>query len=378
MDKPASSKILELIQMGYKDQDKGAKMVHEKMRKAEYTAFSSWIKACSEDPRLRTLTVASSKKAGPSHPDEVIRHARKSRVVDAFVRQVWSHRMRCFPCHTPHEIDDDNPKHKNARKNMKKMEERHGIRFTSRLRLFRETPEKTMQHWIETSMDPEPDRLPLINLKNPTDSLLVVKPSSKIPPKKEDGTLEKPSHVHPVSHMGGLKMHKDDFSYKSIIAWIEDYARVVNGEYTSVEDLPQDNWYPSKHVVFLKEAPDSWAQLARVQVFVHPWNASANDWEEEPIAFTQGSVTPRKAVAGTLFLLRSPNYENTLDWSSDDPTLKPGKYLLKTYIDTGNKIATNPTIMLDQSDFAGSIEIQAHWNKGFPKAERHSLSLLKR
>ena len=123
VDKPASSKILELIQMGYKDQDKGAKMVHEKMRKAEYTAFSSWIKACSEDPRLRTLTVASSKKAGPSHPDEVIRHARKSRVVDAFVRQVWSHRMRCFPCHTPHEIDDDNPKHKNARKNMKKMEE---------------------------------------------------------------------------------------------------------------------------------------------------------------------------------------------------------------------------------------------------------------
>lgn len=42
--------------------------------------------------------------AKPPLPDGVIRHARKSRVINSFVRNVWSQRMRCFPCHTQHEM----------------------------------------------------------------------------------------------------------------------------------------------------------------------------------------------------------------------------------------------------------------------------------
>ncbi len=49
--------------------------------------------------------------AKPSISDEVIRHGRKDRVLDSFVRNVWSQRMRCFPCHTPDEIDASDPKH---------------------------------------------------------------------------------------------------------------------------------------------------------------------------------------------------------------------------------------------------------------------------
>lgn len=379
VDAPEKSKILELISMGEKDHDKGAKMIHEKMRKAEYEAFASWIKACCADPQLRDLPAPSKAAlAKPERPNEVIRHARKSRLVDSFTRNVWSQRMRCFPCHTPHEIDDNNPKHKQAREHLKKMEENTGIKFTSRLALFRRTPEATMQAWIENSRDVEPGRLPLINLEDATQSLIVLKPSAKLPKKKDDGTFEKPSYVDPVSHQGGLKMHKDDSSYKAFVAWIEDYARVVGGEYASVADLPADNWHPSKHMVMLRGVPESWPKMTPVQMFVHEWDAGKKNWKEDPIAFTQGLVAPKMNVFGALFLLRSEETEKSVEWTPEDPTLKPGKYLIKTYLDFRNQLAENPVAFLGKDSFAGQLEVQAHWGKGFPESEKLSAAELKK
>lgn len=379
VDAPEKSKILELISMGEKDSDKGAKMIHEEMRKAEYEAFASWIKACCADPKLRNLPAPSKTAlAKPEHPDEVIRHARKSRLVDSFTRNVWSQRMRCFPCHTPHEIDDNDPKAKQARKHIQDIEDRHGVKFTSRLALFRKTPEATMQAWIENSRDAEPDSLPLINLEDATQSLIVLKPSAKLPKKKEDGSFEKPSSVEPVSHLGGLKMHKDDFSYKAFIAWIEDYARVVGGEYTLVADLPADNWHPSKHMVMLRGVPESWPKMAPVQMFVHEWDAGKKGWKEDPVAFTQGLVAPKMNVFGALFLLRSEETEKSAEWTPEDPTLKPGKYLIKTYLDSKGQLAENPAAFLGKDSFEGQLEVRAHWRKGFPEAEKLNGAELKK
>ena len=55
LKEPKNSKILTLIRMGEKDLDKGAKLIHEKMRKAEYDAFAGWIEACSKDESLCSL-----------------------------------------------------------------------------------------------------------------------------------------------------------------------------------------------------------------------------------------------------------------------------------------------------------------------------------
>src|SRR6516165_10447504 len=51
LDRPADSKILQLIQMGEKD--KGTTLIQEKVRRAEYEAFAEWIKVSCADPRLR-------------------------------------------------------------------------------------------------------------------------------------------------------------------------------------------------------------------------------------------------------------------------------------------------------------------------------------
>ncbi len=109
---PSESKILKLISMGDSDQDAMAKRIHAKMRQMEFDAFAAWIRACCADKALmQRPRLSVDALAKPAISDEVIRHGRKDRVLDSFIRNVWSQRMRCFPCHTPEEIDASDPKH---------------------------------------------------------------------------------------------------------------------------------------------------------------------------------------------------------------------------------------------------------------------------
>jgi len=373
LETPAQSKILALIQMGEKDNDAGARLIHETTRKAEYAAFSAWIEACCNDPELRTLPPADpGELAGPGVPDAVIRHARKSRVVDSFARNIWSQRMRCFPCHTPHELDPDNPKHRVPIQRQKKFLEQHGEQFGDRLTIFHRTPEETLQYLIERSLQPKEGELPLLNLQDPAKSLLVLKPTAKLPQKQPDGQFAAPSYNTPVSHMGGLKMHDDDPSYKSFIAWISDYAKVTRGEYTSVADLPADNWQPTKLVIMMRKVPPQWPDNARVQFFVHRHDQQSGRWNPDPVAFTQAPVGPAGNAAGALFLLDTGLNAGaaTVEPVAQRVTLEPGKYLIKVFVDRQHRLADDPTLMLGEEDFAGQVVVDAEWQEGFPKALR--------
>jgi hypothetical protein len=284
--------------------------------------------------------------------------------------------MRCFPCHTPHEIDPANPNHEVAVRRHKGFMEQDDGAFAGRMNLFRETPEATVQYLIEKSRAPAEGELPLINLKDPAKSLLVLKPTSKVPKKEDTGRFARPSYAEPVSHMGGLKMHPDDPSYKSFVAWLQDYARVVGNKYTAVADLPADNWHPSKLVIILQDPPEAWPDRVRVQLFVHAWSARTGAWDPEPIAFTQNSLTPRRTVAGPLLVFGAGGKGADLS-NPENARLTPGKYLLKAYLDRKGRLADDPTLLLGEADFVGQAEIEARWREGFPEAEKISGKLLK-
>lgn len=369
---PEKSKILKLIRMGDQDLDKGARLIHENVRKAEYEAFSSWIEACCTDPKLCNIAVpADAKPIGPQKPIEVVRHARKSRVVDSFARNIWSQRMRCFPCHTPHALDPKNPRHKVPI-------QKHGEfvrKFGLKMNIFHETPEKTLDELIASSRRPIPGRYPLINLEDVKNSLLILKPTSKTPPKDDSGKIGKPSSKVPVSHMGGLKMHVNDQSYKAFMAWINDYAKVVGNEYVAVEDLPADNWVPTQRVLRLRDIPKSWGVLTVVQMFVYTRDDGSDAWSARPVAFTQSLITPRRMVNGPLFLLRKSLSDSPLA-DHDSFPLQPGKHLIKVYVDKDNRIAQDATLLLGSDDFAGQVTIDAQWRIGFPKAEVFSAKSL--
>ena len=277
--------------------------------------------------------------------------------------------MRCFPCHTPYELDEDNPKHQRPIKKVKQLAKKLGAKTAERLQIFRETPEATLQYLIEDSRRTPPDRLPLLNLKAPRKSLLVLKPTSRLPKKTEE-TREPPSYIDPVSHLGRLKMHRDDPSYKAFVAWLEDYAKVVGDRYRSVDELPADNWYTSKRVVIVRDVPDDWPKLARVQLFVYAWDKATDAWAKTPIAFTQNSVTPRRKVVGALFLLRPAEVGAAATWEPASRRPEPGKYLIKAYLDSQRRLADDPTAMLGDNEFYGQVSVEARWRKGFRAAEK--------
>ena len=362
LENPKSSKILELIDMGSKDADGYAKRIHSELRKAEYEAFAAWITECCKDDRLRSLpAVDKDQFAGPLHPDEVIRHARKSRVLDSFVRNVWSQRMRCFPCHTPHEI---RPNQTKAKDSFEKWQDQYG----DQMLIFHETPEATLRYLVKASQKSKEGTLPLLNLKQPGKSLFVLKPMSKIPPKV--GNQRVPTYSEPIYHMGGLKIHKDDHSHKAFLSWIEDYANIANGKYVAVDDLPIDNWFPTQRILRIRELPESLPVGTTIQMVVHPRDGDRPEWREAPIAFTQGTITPKRIANGALIML-APTEKQVFDkWKVQHNRLPPGDYLIKIYADTEKKLESHPTAFLPESDLVGQVEHKnAKWQVGFPKAE---------
>ena len=373
LDNPENSKILTLIRMGDNGDSRppGAKLIHQRMRAAEYAAFRAWIEACCGDAKLRGAPpLAPQDRARPERPDEVIRHARYSRVVDSFVRHVWSQRMRCFPCHTPHEIDQSDPRQQAALKTQQEIEAQIDPRLLPRLPIFRATPEETLDYLIRASRAAPPGELPLINLADPRQSLLVLKPTSQVPAKDASGKLVTPAPGEPLTHAGGIKMHPDDQSYKSFLAWIADYAGVVGGRYKSVDELPADNWFGSQLVLRLGAAPEEWPIGAPVQLFVYAYDDERGAWAAEPIAFTQGTVTPQRFVNGMLFLLGSPDRASAATWDAEHSKLPRGDYLVKAYVDAAGRLADAPTLLLGEQEFAGQTELKsARWREGFRQAE---------
>lgn len=370
LDSPEKSKILGLIRMGEKDLDNGARLIHAKMRQAEYQAFAAWLKACCNDPKLRSLPpLTAAQRARPARPNEVIRHARKSRVVDSFVRNVWSQRMRCFPCHTPNDIDANNPKHQAAIKNMAKFRQQYpGL--LEKVEIFKKTPEATLDYLVSKSRQTPNRQRPLLDLKDPANSLLILKPLSKLPKKRADGTFHPASSGDPISHMGGLKMHKDDQSYKAFVTWIADYSRVVGDRYASVQDLPADNWFASRSILRLAAAPANFQVGQPVQLFVHAFDQQSGRFDSQPIAFTQGTVTPRRMVNGALFLLAPRETRSRSNWDRERARLPGGRYLVRVFLDSKHRLADDATLMLGADDYVGEMEIaRARWREGFRHAE---------
>ena len=365
-ESPTDSKILNLIRMGNRDPDSMSKRIHEKTRQAELSAFTAWIEACCSDPELMNERIDRQPElAKPSVPDEVIRHARKDRVLDSFIRNVWSQRMRCFPCHTPNEIDPNNPMHKKPKERQREMVAKHG----ARMNIFKETPLQTMRSMLAGKHVPSKKSLPMLNFEKPAESLLLLKPTAKVPPKREDGTFEPPSSLLPVSHMGGLKMHVDDMSYKAVLGWIEDVANLQQGAYSTVEELPADNWIPTQKVIRVKEMPEDWPRFGLVQVFVYPVTQDQSD----PLGFTQAIITPRGIINGSLTLFGEKGASEQLESGA----LEPGEYRIELYLDRDNLLKRSPDALLNDRSPDAELTFEAKWRDGFKNAEVVSGTKLK-
>ena len=328
LKKPEDSKILRLINMSEANK-RGANLIHEKTRKAEYEAFAEWIKVCANDPKLRDAPKLDAKDLGkPEKPVEVIRHSRKDRLLESFEQNVWSMRFRCMSCHIEGTPENE------------KLQKEHGPRVAW---IKKGGAEATMNYLINETK--------LIDATTPEKSLLLLKP-----------LLE-------VKHGGGKKFLPGDQGYKAFRAWIEDYVAIKNGTYQIADDLPK----PATKLVqfgsdiWLKfaETPPEWGDKL-LQVNVYAWDEGKKTWAAEPIAFSDRGVWGKgKLWQHTLTLATAKDSELARQWKREKPMLPPGKYLVKVYVDTKDRLAKDWKATLGPDDYAGQMEFQARWAEGY-------------
>jgi hypothetical protein len=324
---PEKSKILHLIQMGAKDDNKGAALLHAKVRQMEYEAFAAWIKVSCADALLRDAPrLAENERAAPPRPVEVIRHARKDRLLQSFENNVWAMRFRCMNCH----IEGTEPNNKYKKE------------FGERVAWIKSDAEDTMNYLLASK---------LLNVQEPEKSLLLQKPLGE------------------VKHEGGKKFLPGDQGYKAFRAWIEDYARTVGDTYTRAADLPTktDNTQRFGTDIWLKldKTPSDWGDRL-LQVTIHSWDAERKAWEDAPIAASDRGVWGKGRLwQHNLTLLSPEGSERAKQWKRGRPSLPAGRYLIKVHVDREGRLAKDWRATLTEKDYAGAGVLEARWQPGY-------------
>ncbi len=326
LKQPKDSHILQLIQ---KSTPKTG-LITQKIRSAEYAAFRDWITAASQDPKLRTAAaLPGGKQAGPAVSNAVIRHARIDNIVASFERNIWSQEGRCMGCHRP-----DN------QENVKK--------YGDRVKWFvPDSPEATMRRLIAQGD---------VNVERPEESLLLLKPLNR------------------VAHGGGVKMMYGDAGYKMFRAWLEDYVKSIKGKYRYEGELPSPDkqaLISMNSILAVNNGPSDWGgKLLRTDVYA--WDTARNAWGQKPVGTGERMADADKGQpSGTnlIMFMIVPAQEVKAEAERLRTRLTPGRYLLKYYCDTADKLSKNFTIPTDSPGFyQGEQEIKAAWggNWGSP------------
>lgn len=326
LDKPEDSKILKLINMREEDR-KGAALILEKVRQAEYEAFAAWIKASCQDAKLRDAPKLAAKElAQPPRPPEIIRHARKDRLLDTFENTIWALRHRCMSCHT-----------EGTPENAKYVKE-HGPRVTW---IKAGGAAATMDYLMASK---------LIDRKAPEKSLLLTKPMGL------------------VEHKGGKKILPGDQGYKAFRAWLDDYTKVVGDQYAKATDLPKANnieQFSSDIWLKMQNTPPAWGDKL-LQVDVYAWDAEKKAWEDAPVATSDRLVFGKGRLwQHNLTLLAAKNSTRAKEWEKGKTALPPGKYQVRVYVDAAGRLAKDWKSDLGKADFVGQVDIESRWPAGY-------------
>lgn len=338
-DNPADSKILRLIAMGG-DKNQGAALISAKVREAEYAAFAEWIKASASDPKLRNAAkLPAADVAKPSRPLEVIRHARADRLLASFEQNIWSQRFRCSGCHSP-----------NGSENAKLVAE-HGEQVS----WLKDTADATMRHLLDSEN---------VNVTKPERSRLLLKP------------------LNEIKHGGGQKMLPGDMTYKAFRAWLDDYAKTAGDRYSNAGQLPKPKPGPTMFgtEIWLKlnNTPAAWADRL-LQVTLYAWDQDKNAWEKEPVAISDRGVWGKgKLWQHSLALLADKSSARAKDWSTANPSLPMGRYLLKVHVDAKERLKSDWSATLGDTEFVGETVIECEWPKGYGQMTVVEASQLRR
>jgi hypothetical protein len=315
-EQPEKSKLLEFIDRA---PEKGDASI-AKLRADELAAFRTWITAAAKDPQLVSAPT-TSEPIGPTLPPEVIRHARRDRVLASFLENMWIERERCAGCHSPD-------------KNQRLIKE-HGEQISW---IVPNDPAGTLATIIDHG---------LINLADPNKSKILQKP------------------LNEVEHGGHIKFARGTRTDRQFRRFLDDYVATVSGKYQTAADLPKQSDQvmvaTGQHLRITDFASEFNDKLARVDL--HRWTDGG--WTAAPIASVDGIVNPKRAAFQNVVFATIPR---TLDLAKEVEMrrqLPDGRYLAKVYVDKNDNIAKNRDYVLGPSDCIGQVEFDGPWPAGY-------------
>jgi mono/diheme cytochrome c family protein len=312
--KPDESKILTFISR--RPEKPG--LVTDEIRQVEFEAFRAWVRAAVSDSTL--IADKDVQPVGPQLSEEVIRHARKDRVLASFVENVWTEVGRCAACHSPDQ-------------NQKQVKE-HGAQVSW---ITLRDPQATLNYLLEAD---------LIDADEPEKSLLLMKPTMQI------------------KHGGGQKMVIGDRSYKQFRRFIDDYTAVVQDKYATSEQLPEQSNEVSvvTDIWFKIEGVPAQYDKMLLQVDLYPQTDSG--WSEHRVA-----TSDRPVFGGGNLWQHSLSLtaQRGTNWATQIAAAKlpSGKYLAKLYIDQTGKLQKDFTAELNEQDLVGEVELESQWPAGY-------------
>ena len=312
---PEKSKILKFIRR----KPEQTTLISEKVRKQELEAFRAWIYAAVKDPAL--LSATSDASLGSALPDEVIRHARKDRVLASFLDNIWSEIGRCINCHSPE---------RNQR-----LVKKHGEQVSW---IKPGDPQGTLDQAVEQG---------IIDVDFPDESLILMKPFVL------------------VEHVGGPKFALGSRTDKNFRRFLNDYAAVVNKKYQSKDQLPQ----PAKVVTQMTgqhlRIVDLPARFDKLLLRVNIYRKLYTGWSKTPWATTDNSVNGKRHMWQSSIFVSAPRGSQRAKQFGTSANLPSGRYLIKIYIDRDDQSKKNRDYEFSEDDFFGEVEIDGEWPPGY-------------
>jgi hypothetical protein len=312
--KPDDSKILRFINRSPEKPN----LITDKVRQQEHDAFQAWIRAAVKDPAL--LASKSSEATGPQIPDEVIRHARKDRVLASFIDNVWTEVGRCAACHSPDQ-------------NQKQVKEQGEQVSWITLR----DPQVTLNHMVDAG---------IINAVEPLESMLLTKPTMQ------------------VDHGGGQKLVVGDRTYKQFRRFIDDYASVVDGKYKTVAEIPEESDELSVVTDIWFKITEVPAKYDKMLLQADLYRSTGEGWSKHRVASSDRLVFGKGKLWQHSLSLTGQRGSKWAD-EMNSKRLPAGRYLVKLYIDQTGKLQKDFRAELGDKEFVGQVEVESQWPAGY-------------
>ena len=306
---PGHSKLLTFVRRHGEE----TSPVIKKLRKKEVEALTAWIKAASSKPQL--LAAKAKDDTGIELDAELIRYLRSDHVLSRFTDNIWSEMGRCINCHSPE-------------RNERQVKE-HGEQMSW---IVPHDPEATLEYLVNNG---------LIDLDDPEQSEILTKPTEL------------------VEHGGGPKFPVGSTSDKRFLTFLRDYAKVVTGNYTSSEQLPEPNAETTRateHFLRLVHLPEAWSgKLMRVDLYAH----SDAGWSKHRVATADSPVARDKLIWQGIMWTVAPGDKTPAK------TLGNRKYQARIYVDRTDRMKNDPDARFSNDDFVATIDFDGPWKLGW-------------